>query len=57
MKEREKQRKMHKQGNIPDSGSQVIDHMTRNKKKRETRLAGQILCMQACGKGMKNENK
>jgi hypothetical protein len=38
-------------------GSQVINHMTINKRKRETCLAGQILYMQACGKGMKNGNK
>jgi hypothetical protein len=38
-------------------GCQVIDHMTRNKRKRETRLAGRILYAQTCGKGMKNKNK
>jgi hypothetical protein len=38
-------------------GSQVIDHMTRNNRKGETRLAGRILYAQACGKGMKNRNK
>jgi hypothetical protein len=38
-------------------GSQVIDHMTGKKRKRETRLAGWILYVQACGKGMKNKNK
>jgi hypothetical protein len=38
-------------------GSQVIDHMTRNKRKGETRLAGRILYAHARGKGMKNRNK
>jgi hypothetical protein len=38
-------------------GGQVIDHMTRNKRKGETRLAGRILYAQARGKGMKNRNK
>jgi hypothetical protein len=38
-------------------GSQVIDHMTRNKRKGETRLVGRILYAQARGKGMKNRNK
>jgi hypothetical protein len=38
-------------------GSQVINHMTRNKRKRETCLAGRILYVQACGEGMKNGNK
>jgi hypothetical protein len=38
-------------------GSQVIDHMTGNKRKGETRLAGRILYVQARGKGMKNRNK
>jgi hypothetical protein len=38
-------------------GSQVIDHMTRNKRKRETRLVGRILYTQACDKGMKNEGR
>jgi hypothetical protein len=38
-------------------GSQVIDHMTRNKGKRETHLVGQILYAQARSKGMKNRNK
>jgi hypothetical protein len=32
-------------------GSQVIDHMTGNKRKRETRLVGQIVYVQAHGKG------
>jgi hypothetical protein len=32
-------------------GSQVIDHMTRNKGKKETCLAGGILYVQACSKG------
>ena len=32
-------------------GSQVIDHMIRNKRKKETCLAGGILYMQAHGKG------
>jgi hypothetical protein len=38
-------------------GSQVVDHMTRNKRKGETRLAGRVLYAQARGKGMKNRNK
>jgi hypothetical protein len=38
-------------------GSQVIDHMTRNKRKRETCLVGQILYTQARDKGMKNEGR
>jgi hypothetical protein len=38
-------------------GSQVINHMTRNKGKRETHLVGQILYVQARGKGIKSENK
>jgi hypothetical protein len=38
-------------------GSQVIDHMIRNKRKGETCLAGRILYAQARGKGMKNRNK
>jgi hypothetical protein len=38
-------------------GSQVINHMTRNKRNRETCLAGWISYAQACGKGMKNRNK
>jgi hypothetical protein len=33
--------------------SQVIDHMTRNKRKRETHLVGQILYTQAHSKGRK----
>jgi hypothetical protein len=32
-------------------GSQVIDHMTKNKEKKETCLAGRILYVQAHGKG------
>jgi hypothetical protein len=38
-------------------GSQVIDHMTRNRCKVETCLAGRILYTQECGKGMENRNK
>jgi hypothetical protein len=38
-------------------GSQVINHMTRNERKRETCLAGRILYAQVCSKGMKNKNK
>jgi hypothetical protein len=38
-------------------GSQVINHMTRNKRARETRLAGRILYVQARGKGRKMKNK
>jgi hypothetical protein len=38
-------------------GSQVVYHMTRNKRKEETRLAGRILNAHACGKGMENRNK
>jgi hypothetical protein len=38
-------------------GSQVIDHITGNKEREETRLVGQIFHAQACGKGMKNRNK
>jgi hypothetical protein len=38
-------------------GSQVIDHMTRNKWKGETCPAGRILYTHARGKGMKNKNK
>jgi hypothetical protein len=32
-------------------GSQVIDHLTRNKEKIEAHLAGGISHTQACGKG------
>jgi hypothetical protein len=38
-------------------GSQVINHMTRNKWRGETCLAGQILYAHVRGKGMKNKNK
>ena len=38
-------------------GSQVIDHMTGNKRKGETRLAGRILYAQAHGEGVKNRHK
>jgi hypothetical protein len=38
-------------------GSQVINHMTRNKRKGDTRLASRILYAQARGKGMENRNK
>ena len=35
----------------------VIDHMTRNKGKKETCLAGGISYVQVCDKGWKNKNK
>jgi hypothetical protein len=38
-------------------GCQVINHMTRNKRKRETCLVGRIVYTQACGRGIKNRNK
>jgi hypothetical protein len=38
-------------------GCQVIDHMTWNKGKRETCLAGRIVYAQVRSKGIENENK